>query len=186
MTFSQNHSCQTQTNESIYIALGSNLGQSLTNLQKAAACLQSQVEKRIFLSRPWRTSPQDCPDDSPPFINAVAQIHSPIALSPRALLDCLQSIERELGRVSRQFQNAKNAPRPIDLDIIAYGRLCLTNEDLILPHPRAHRRFFVLAPLLEVAPDFRFPNLDPSLEECLQNCETDPFAKAIEDFDWSL
>lgn len=173
-----------KSRSNIYISLGSNLGKSLDNLQKGASLLQKKVGKRLRLSRPWRTSPKDCPADSPQFINAVAQIQSPIAFSPRALLACLQDIERKMGRQSETQKRQINAPRTLDLDLIAYENLCLTTRDLTLPHPRAHRRFFVLAPLNELDPEFRFPDSSLTIAQCLLDCDPDPNAKPIEKYDW--
>lgn len=104
------------------------------------------------------------PDPSdPPFVNAVAAIET--ELSPRALLEALHAIEAAFGRKRGQ----QNAPRTLDLDLLAYGRLRQTDPSgLILPHPRMESREFVLAPLCDIAPDWRHPVTGRTARELLQ------------------
>ena len=101
---------------------------------------------RHFTSPAW-------PDPSdPPYTNAVAQIRT--ALTPFDLMAALHAVEAEFGRKRR----VPNAPRPLDLDLIDYqGRVESPPEGPTLPHPRAAERAFVLAPLLDIAPDWRDP-----------------------------
>jgi 2-amino-4-hydroxy-6-hydroxymethyldihydropteridine diphosphokinase len=77
------------------------------------------------------------------------------ALSPRAVLAALRGLERRFGR----RRGEPNAPRTLDLDLIAHGRAVLPEGDLILPHPRAAERLFVMGPLAEIAPDWVHPLL---------------------------
>jgi 2-amino-4-hydroxy-6-hydroxymethyldihydropteridine diphosphokinase len=84
-------------------------------------------------------------------VNACALVET--ALAPRALLDALLALERRHGRVRAE----PNGPRTLDLDIVAYGNRVIEEPGLTIPHPRAHEREFVLAPLVDVWPDLEFP-----------------------------
>jgi 2-amino-4-hydroxy-6-hydroxymethyldihydropteridine diphosphokinase len=101
------------------------------------------------------------PAPQPDYVNGVALLIGEIA--PDALLARLQEIERRAGRV----RGAPNAPRTLDLDIIAMGGLVRDAPDPVLPHPRAHERAFVLQPLRDVAPHWKHPGLGRSIEELL-------------------
>ncbi len=96
----------------------------------------------------------DCPHGSPVFVNAVAGLWPHTGETPESLLAKLQALEREFGRRPRRVLNE---PRPLDLDLIAFGEEQRATPELILPHPRARQRRFVLAPLAEIAPDWRAP-----------------------------
>ena len=100
----------------------------------------------------WETAPVGYADQ-PAFVNACALVET--TLPPRQLLDGLLAIERAHGRV----RDIPNGPRTLDLDIVLYGDGAHHEEGLTLPHPRAHERAFVLAPLLEVWPDAIIPGL---------------------------
>jgi 2-amino-4-hydroxy-6-hydroxymethyldihydropteridine diphosphokinase len=101
------------------------------------------------------------PAPQPDYVNGVALLIGEIA--PDALLARLQEIERRAGRV----RGAPNAPRTLDLDIIAMGGLVRDAPDPVLPHPRAHERAFVLQPLRDVAPHWKHPGLGRRIEELL-------------------
>ncbi len=136
------------------IALGSNLGDSQTILRAAMDRLEGLAAGPIRRSALWRSAPVDCPPGSPPFVNAAVVLHPKPGETPESLLDQLQAIERDFGRRPKVVLNE---PRPLDLDLIAFGSEIRNTPQLILPHPRAHLRRFVLAPLAEVAPDFFLP-----------------------------
>jgi 2-amino-4-hydroxy-6-hydroxymethyldihydropteridine diphosphokinase len=89
--------------------------------------------------------------EQPDFINACARVET--RLAPRALLEGLLAIERRHGRV----RAIPNGPRTLDLDIVLYGAEVIDEPDLVVPHPRAHERAFVLKPLLDVWPDAVLP-----------------------------
>ena len=133
-----------------FIAIGSNLGDSRKMVLDAIARLQELSDEPILKSSLWRTSPVDCPPGSPDFVNAAVGIVPRKEETPESLLAKLGELERQFGRVSRKIQNEA---RPLDLDLIAFGRETRNTRDLILPHPRAHLRKFVLQPLSEIAPD---------------------------------
>jgi len=100
------------------------------------------------------TAPVDCPPGSPNFVNAVVAIVPHSSETPESLLAKLRDLEKEFGRVPKTVMNE---PRPLDLDLIAFGHETRNTEHLVLPHPRAHLRRFVLQPLSEIAPDLVLP-----------------------------
>ena len=100
----------------------------------------------------WRSAAW--PDASAPaFLNGVVLVST--ALGPHAAIERLHTIETAFGRQA----SARNAPRTLDLDLIAYGRLEIEEGGLTVPHPRAHQRAFVMGPLAQVAPAWRHPVL---------------------------
>jgi 2-amino-4-hydroxy-6-hydroxymethyldihydropteridine diphosphokinase len=142
--------------EAIVVALGGNLPgawPSIAAVLEAALARLDEVGLNLLArSSLWRSAAW--PDPSQPdYLNAVALVET--ELSPHDLLLGLQGLERRFGRV----RSAPNAPRVLDLDLIAYGRLRVTDEPggLILPHPRASERGFVMGPLAQIAPDWRHP-----------------------------
>lgn len=143
---------------SILVGIGSNLADAAGNAplavcQRAVAALGLIPGVRLVaVSRWYRTAPVPA-SAQPDFINGVALLAGDIA--PEPLLAVLQALEAQAGRV----RGAVNAARVLDLDIIAMGDLVRVTPDPILPHPRAHQRAFVLAPLVDVAPDWRHPVL---------------------------
>jgi 2-amino-4-hydroxy-6-hydroxymethyldihydropteridine diphosphokinase len=134
----------TSSRSTVVIALGSNLGDRRYNLARAVAAV-GEIVRVVRVSSFHETEPVDAPSGSPPFLNAVLLGYT--SLAPLALLDALLSIEQRLGRVRR---GVKNSPRVIDLDLIAHGAVRMRTKRLTLPHPRAHEREFVLAPLREI------------------------------------
>jgi 2-amino-4-hydroxy-6-hydroxymethyldihydropteridine diphosphokinase len=147
-----------------YIALGSNLGDSVQILREAIKALEQLSTEPLLQSSLWRTSPVDCPPDSSDFINAVVRIAPPSRESPESLLQKLQKIEREFGR---RPKTVLNEARPLDLDIISFGGERRDSLELHLPHPRARLRRFVLAPLNEIAPDLVLPGLAHTISSLL-------------------
>jgi len=133
------------------IGLGSNLGDRQAHLTSAIAelsCLGSDIRLASFLE----TEPVDCPEASPGFLNTVMLMEYQGDLFDLLLMT--QQLEKGAGRESKADQ-VKNAPRPLDLDILFYGQQLLNHHQLILPHPRMMDRLFVLEPLAELIPNFR-------------------------------
>lgn len=97
--------------------------------------------------------------------------------TPETLLHKLMLLEQEFGRRPKQVQNE---PRPLDLDLIVFGRQTSVSEVLTLPHPRAHQRRFVLQPLCEIAPDLVFPGQTRTVRQLLENTEPDAGIRSIE------
>jgi 2-amino-4-hydroxy-6-hydroxymethyldihydropteridine diphosphokinase len=138
----------------VVVALGSNLGDSARIVRAAIERLREVAAGELRCSSLWRTSPVDCPDGSPGFINAVVAFPVGAGETPEALLARMQELEREFGRRPKV---RLNEPRPLDLDLIAFGSEVRSAPGLTLPHPRAHQRRFVLVPLAEILPDFVLP-----------------------------
>ncbi len=136
------------------MALGANLpgadGGPAARLEAALARFSDRELHVVKRSRLWRSRAWPDPAD-PPFLNAVALVRT--ALAPEATLEVLHAIEDVFGRV----RGAPNAPRTLDLDLVAHGRRVLAASRLVLPHPRAADRLFVMGPLAELAPGWRHP-----------------------------
>ena len=146
------------------VALGSNLGDSISLVRAAFNSLQELSREPIRRSSLWQTTPVDCPPGSPPFTNAAAALTVREGETPESLLLKLQNLEKEFGRRPKRVMNE---PRPLDLDLIAFGAEVRQMPELILPHPRARLRRFVLQPLSELAPDLVLPGQDRSIAELL-------------------
>ncbi len=151
------------------VALGSNLGNSREAIYEACRQLQAFSNEPILKSSLWRSAPVDCTSGSPDFVNAVAVLTPKESETPESLLERLQVLEKEFGR---QPKKVLNEPRPLDLDLIAFGNETRATKDLTLPHPRAHLRRFVLQPLAEVAPDFMLPGQTKSVAQLLHDLPT--------------
>jgi 2-amino-4-hydroxy-6-hydroxymethyldihydropteridine diphosphokinase len=147
-----------------YIALGSNLGNSAETLSAAMDRLQTLSARPLFRSSLWSSSPVDCPPGSPPFVNAMAGLMPLPGETPESLLLKLQALEKSFGRTPKKILNE---PRPLDLDLITFGREQRHSAALTLPHPRAHLRRFVLQPLSEIAPDLILPGQLKSVSQLL-------------------
>ena len=137
----------------VAVALGSNLGDRLAHLR--AAC--TAIESRGLLASVRRSdafeTPPEAPDDGGAFLNAV--VVGETMLSAQALLRGLLEVEASLGRLRAAGEHG--GPRTIDLDLILFGESVIDADGLCVPHPRFHRRAFVLAPLSQIAPDWREP-----------------------------
>jgi 2-amino-4-hydroxy-6-hydroxymethyldihydropteridine diphosphokinase len=139
------------------------MGDRVGHLREAFASLQQrQVTVRRSASL-YLTEPRDY-TAQPWFINTVAEVET--HLDPLELLDCCLLIERDAGRIRDQSRG----PRPIDLDILFYGDRKIETSRLIVPHPRYAERRFVLAPLAEIAPDFRDPISSITMQQLLERC----------------
>jgi 2-amino-4-hydroxy-6-hydroxymethyldihydropteridine diphosphokinase len=129
-----------------YVGLGANLGDREAAIRAAAERLGAVRLSTIRETEPWGY------EDQPRFLNAVAELETD--LSPRALLDRLLEIERELGRTR---DGPRWGPRTIDLDLLLYDDERLDEPGLTVPHPRLHERRFVLEPLAELDPGLEVP-----------------------------
>jgi 2-amino-4-hydroxy-6-hydroxymethyldihydropteridine diphosphokinase len=145
-----------------FIALGSNLGDSRDLLLRAMDRLQAFSDEPLIRSSLRFTEPVDCPLGSPPFLNAAVALMPRPDETPETLLHKLQALEKDFGR---QPKKVLNEPRPLDLDLIAFGTTTRHSAELTLPHPRAHLRRFVLEPLAEIAPDLILPGQTQSVRD---------------------
>ena len=158
------------------IALGSNLGDSAKVLREAMTRLESLSLEPILKSSLWQTTPVDCPPGSPKFVNAVVALVPRDGETPESLLEKLQALEKDFGRTPKKILNE---PRPLDLDLSAFGGEVRHGPDLILPHPRAHLRRFVLQPLSEIAPDLILPGQTKSVSKLLRELQSVEWVERI-------
>lgn len=139
-----------------YIALGSNLENPGMQLQRAVDAIDSATSIKVTgCSHLYQSVPlagEDTPEDQPDYCNAVVAIET--SLSPIELLDTMQSIENNHGRV----RSVRWGSRTLDLDILLYGNEIIENERLTVPHYQMHVRNFVLCPLLDIAPELTMPD----------------------------
>lgn len=134
-----------------YIALGANLSNRKAAFIKALENLDSRGVAVRAVSGLWQSPSWPPGKGHPDYLNAVAEVG--YSGAPESLLDILHAVEADFGRV----RSERNAPRPMDLDILDFGGVRLDSERLILPHPRMLSRGFVLFPLSQVAPTWRDP-----------------------------
>jgi 2-amino-4-hydroxy-6-hydroxymethyldihydropteridine diphosphokinase len=136
-----------------FIALGSNLGGPGNQVRQGYAALAELPQTRLEAASSLYASAPVGHADQPDFVNAVAQLST--GLAPQDLLAALLAIEARFGR-ERSFTNA---PRTLDLDLLLYDAVTLSEPGLRVPHPRMHQRAFVLEPLIEISPDCIIPGL---------------------------
>lgn len=133
-----------------YLALGSNLGDRLSTLQRAVGLLDEISAVRVVRSsRVFETAPLGPPQ--PDFLNAVVEVET--SLAPRALLEACLGVERALGRERAE----RWGPRTLDVDVLTYDDVEVDEPDLQIPHPRMHERAFVVVPLAELDADPPLP-----------------------------
>lgn len=145
------------------IALGSNLGSRLENLQRGVALLLERLPAKVTAQAPvYETAPVDCGPEAESFLNSVIEIET--ALEPHELHSHLKRIENDLGRPEKR---GRNAPRTLDLDILYAGALQIADETLTIPHPRLHERRFVLQPLADIRPNLLLPGRSQNVGDLL-------------------
>lgn len=128
-----------------YLALGANLGDPFATLEQALEIIGQSADIAVTaVSTFYRTAPVEA--SGPDFCNAVIEVDTPLA--PEALLARCFAIEQSFGRL----RSTRNAPRTLDIDVIAVEGIQSNSPALTLPHPRAHQRAFVLVPLCEINP----------------------------------
>lgn len=146
------------------IGLGGNMGDVARAFSTALATLDARSDCAVVArSSVWRTPPWG-KTDQPDFLNMCALIDT--TLAPHALLDVCLALEEAAGRVRVE----RWGPRVLDIDVLAYGDLTVSDERLVVPHPRMFERAFVLAPLAEIAPDLRIGGKD--VASLAQNCDS--------------
>lgn len=150
------------SDDAVIVALGGNMagdfGSSEALLEAALAKFAEAGLPIMRRSAWWRSAAWPDPN-AQEYRNGLVLVEA--RLSPYALIGALFDLEAQFGRK----RSAKNAPRTLDLDLIAHGRTISNDPALTLPHPRAHERLFVMGPLAEIAPDWRHPVLDRTAAE---------------------
>jgi len=144
------------------VALGSNLGNRIQHLRAAVQWLRKISEGSLLFSRVYETEPVDCPAGSTSFLNAVCEIG--YAGEIMELLHKTQAFERRRGRPRSRV---RNAPRPLDMDLLYAGDRVLNSAKLVLPHPRISERRFVLQPLCDIRPDLVLPGQTSPVKKLL-------------------
>jgi len=146
--------------KTVYLSLGSNLGDRERLLQDALRLLHTTDLRVVRISPVYQTEPQDV-KAQPWFLNLVVEAET--ELFPRQLLARVQQIEKQLGRK----RLAAKGPRTIDIDILLYGDSVVNAAGLVVPHPRMTERRFVLQPLADLVPELRHPVLRRTVKELL-------------------
>ena len=147
----------------VYLLLGGNLGDRILYLQQARGSINRQVGTLTRSSKVYETAAWG-KTDQPNFLNQVLEVHT--ELTPEEVLQSVNAIEQELGRVRQEHWGA----RVIDIDILFYNSLVLQTQRLTIPHPQLHLRRFTLLPLAELAPELVHPVLGKSITQLLQEC----------------
>lgn len=151
---------------SVWIGIGSNMGNRALHLQHALEYLQSDDRMQVVrTSSLYETEPLGF-DSEDQFLNAVAELSW--NGNPQELLELLLSTEQRLGR--SRIEGVRYVSRPIDLDILFFGEEVINNSQLEVPHPRMHERKFVLIPLNELIPSYIHPVLKQSIRELVHFC----------------
>jgi 2-amino-4-hydroxy-6-hydroxymethyldihydropteridine diphosphokinase len=148
----------------VYLSLGTNLGQRRQNLERAVAGLGEVMAitavSPIYQTPPWGLT------DQPDFLNLC--LEATTTLTPPDLLHFTRQLEKELGRE----KTVRWGPRLIDIDILFYDDLILRSEELTIPHPRMAERAFVLVPLADIAPDLVHPETGQTVAEMVTAVDT--------------
>lgn len=148
----------------VYLGLGTNLGDKEANLRTAIYKLQERIGKQVSLSSFYETAPWGFESDHS-FLNAAIGLET--SLSPIEILHITQEIEKELGRTKKSV-NGSYSDRLIDIDILLYDTLVLQTPELTIPHPLMTERDFVMNPLIEIAGSVIHPTRQKTLSELYQ------------------
>lgn len=146
-----------------YIGVGSNLGDREANIEKAISLLDGCEGIAVKRRSPvYETDPEGGPEGQGKYLNMV--LETECSLSPQLLLDALKETEKKIGRKS---SSVRWSAREVDLDILMCGDLVFKSENLEVPHPSMHKRFFVLKPFFDLAPDEKHPVLGLKVKDML-------------------
>ena len=163
------------------IALGSNLGNRISNLRAARDLLRKLTPgDPAYIQAPiYCSCPANCPADSPDFFNTVVEIN--YNGTPAQLLVQTQAIEVQLGRIP---DTPPNSPRVIDLDILYLGEQITDSDNLVIPHPRMTQRRFVLEPLSDIRPSMTLPGDSVSILDHLRSLNPDVAQLTLVEAEW--
>ena len=156
------------------LLLGSNIDNRLELLANAGAMIMEQIGQVVAASSIYESAPWGY-DSNNPFLNQALLIKTNI--SPEKVLEKCLTIEAQLGRT--RSENATYADRNIDIDILLYEQLIISNENLEIPHPRMHQRRFCMEPLAEIVPDWKIPTFGKTVRTILNNCEDNSSTKTL-------
>jgi len=151
----------------VYLSLGSNLNDRLVNIDNAILSLSEKITIGK-VSSVYETDPQNMVSDNR-FLNMV--ISGKTSLSPKALLEFIYGIEKKMGRV--RTNGSKYSDRIIDIDILFFNDIIVSDDDLTVPHKRLHERLFVLTPMAEIAPSFVHPVLGKQIDTLFRSVVSD-------------
>ena len=155
-----------QTNRA-YLSLGSNLGDRYEYLRQAVEMLSEKAGQVVKVSGNYETKPDGFVSDND-FVNIALCLET--ELDALALLDVCEQIEKTIGR-ERKSVNLNYSDRVIDIDILYFNNMQLATDRLTLPHPRMHKRLFVLAPLAEIAPKLKHPIVGLNTLQMIDTCK---------------
>lgn len=147
----------------IYLLLGSNMGNSKTQLAKAIRNIEKRIgvatrRSAIYTTAAWGNINQ------PDFLNQVLIVDT--KLNAEQTMQTILSIEKKMGRI----RTVKNAPRIIDIDILFFNKEIILNKNLVIPHPQIQNRRFVMVPLNELSPNFRHPVINKTIHNLFIHC----------------
>ena len=146
----------------IFLSLGTNIGDRVSNLDKAISLINMEEKINIISqSKKYETSPMENQNQDN-FLNQVIQLDTDT--DPFKLLKIIKRIEINLGRIKN---NERYMPRIIDIDILTYNDLVINTQSLFIPHPKIKLRKFILKPWSDIAPDYILPNSKSSIKELL-------------------
>lgn len=151
--------------DTIYLSLGSNLGDKESNIASCIAMLGAYVENTNIRTSSFYISEPLYNTNQPSFINIIVELKT--TFTPFQFLDKIHDIEKMLGR---KIDREKNAPRTIDIDIVLFGDAFMETAELTIPHSHALFRKFVLVPLAELVPDKIFPGTKHKMIDLLEKC----------------
>ncbi len=148
----------------VYLSLGSNMGDRRQLITTASAHIHKRIGKivkssHLYETQPWGKTDQD------PYLNQIVMLNT--LLDPRAMLEEITKIEREMGRERKE----KWGPRTMDIDILFYGKRVIRDKGLEIPHPELHKRAFILVPMMELDPELEHPVLHQAIDQLYMDCE---------------